>query len=106
MATAKIVTWGRKDKHGQFPIGTKVSQNGVPAYLFEGNSVASREMWDVSKQQIKKANLHAARLTNFLTKRLSEINGKIEVPMIVPEQAGDTWSMDFMCDVLVNKRRA
>jgi len=24
---------------------------------------------------------------------------------VVPEQAGDTWSMDFMCDVLLNKRR-
>ena len=28
---------------------------------------------------------------------------RVKVPLVVPEQAGDTWSMDFMCDVLVNK---
>ncbi|MFD1258546.1 phage integrase SAM-like domain-containing protein [Mucilaginibacter terrae] len=77
MATAKIVTWSRKDKLGQFPIGIKVSQKGIPAYLFEGNALASRELWDAAKQQVKKAHPHATRLTNFLSKRLSEINGKI-----------------------------
>jgi putative transposase len=29
----------------------------------------------------------------------------VKVPLVVPEHAGDTWSMDFMCDVLMNKRR-
>jgi integrase/recombinase XerD len=77
MATAKIVTWSRKDKNAQFPIGIKVSQNGIPAYLFEGNAVASREHWDASKQHVKKAHPHALRLTNFLSKRLAEVNEKI-----------------------------
>ncbi|MBE9585966.1 site-specific integrase [Mucilaginibacter sp. JRF] len=77
MATAKIVTWSRKDKHGNFPIGIKVSQNGNPSYLFEGNALASRDLWDAKKQQVKKSHPHHMRLTNFLTKRLSEINGKI-----------------------------
>ncbi|OKS88206.1 site-specific integrase [Mucilaginibacter polytrichastri] len=77
MATAKIITWSRLDKNGQFPIGIKVSQKGIPAYLFEGNVLASRELWDATKQQVKKAHPHALRLTNFLSKRLSEINGKI-----------------------------
>ncbi|OCX51906.1 hypothetical protein BEL04_18055 [Mucilaginibacter sp. PPCGB 2223] len=77
MATAKIITWSRADKNAQFPIGIKVSQNGNPAYLFEGNSLSSRDLWDASKQQVKKAHPHHMRLTNFLTKRLSEINGKI-----------------------------
>gem|GEM_PF-4813425 len=31
------------------------------------------------------------------------VPARVKVPLIVPEQAGDTWSMDFMCDVLVNK---
>jgi putative transposase len=30
---------------------------------------------------------------------------RVKVALIVPDQAGDTWSMDFMCDVLMNKRR-
>jgi integrase/recombinase XerD len=77
MATAKIITWSRKDKNGQFPIGIKVSQNGVPAYLFEGNALASRDLWEATKQQVKKVHPHAMRLTNFLTKKLAEINGKI-----------------------------
>ncbi len=77
MATAKIVTWSRKDKNGQYPIGIKVSEQGIPAYLFEGNAVASRDHWDAKKQQVKKAHPHATRLTNFLSKRLSEINEKI-----------------------------
>jgi len=77
MATAKIVTWSRKDKNGNFPIGIKVSQNGIPAYLFEGNNLASRDHWDATKQQVKKAHPQATRLTNFLIKRLAEINGKI-----------------------------
>jgi hypothetical protein len=77
MATAKIVTWSRKDKNGQFPIGVKVSQNGIPAYLFEGSALASRDHWDAPKQQVKKAHPHHMRLTNFLTKKLAEINEKI-----------------------------
>ncbi|QHS55459.1 hypothetical protein GWR56_07870 [Mucilaginibacter sp. 14171R-50] len=77
MASAKIVTWSRKDKNGNFPIGIKVSQNGIPAYLFEGNVLASRDFWDATKQQVKKAHLHHMRITNFLTKRLAEINEKI-----------------------------
>lgn len=31
------------------------------------------------------------------------VPARVKVPLVVPEQAGDTWSMDFMCDVLVNK---
>jgi integrase/recombinase XerD len=77
MATAKIVTWSRKDKNGNFPIGVKVSQNGIPAYLFEGNAIASRDLWDAAKQQVKKTHQHAMRLTNFLSKKLSEVNEKI-----------------------------
>lgn len=77
MATAKIVTWSRTDKNGQFPIGIKVSQNGIPAYLFEGNALASRDHWDAAKHQVKKAHPQYKRLTNFLTKRLAEINDKI-----------------------------
>ncbi|OOQ57428.1 tyrosine-type recombinase/integrase [Mucilaginibacter pedocola] len=77
MATAKIVTWSRPDKNKQFPIGIKVSQNGVPAYLFEGNALASRDHWDAAKQQVKKAHPQHMRMTNFLIKRLAEINGKI-----------------------------
>lgn len=33
------------------------------------------------------------------------VPARVNVPSLVPEQAGQTWSMDFMCDVLVNKRR-
>jgi putative transposase len=33
------------------------------------------------------------------------VPARVKVPLIVPEHAGDTWSMDFMCDVLLNKRR-
>ena len=77
MATAKIVTWSRTDKNGKFPVGIKVSQNGIPAYLFEGNALSSRDHWDATKQQVKKVHPHHMRLTNFLTKTLAEINGKI-----------------------------
>ncbi|MFD0750631.1 tyrosine-type recombinase/integrase [Mucilaginibacter calamicampi] len=77
MATAKIITWSRKDKNGNYPIGIKVSQNGIPAYLFEGNALASRELWDAPKQQVKKAHPQHMRLTNFLSKKLAEINDKI-----------------------------
>lgn len=77
MATAKIVTWSRADRNAQFPIGIKVSQNGIPAYLFEGNALASRDHWDAAKHQVKKAHPQHKRLTNFLTKRLAEVNEKI-----------------------------
>ncbi len=77
MATAKIITWSRKDKNGQFPIGIKVSHNGKPSYIFEGHSIPSRDLWDEKKQQVKKSYPHAARLTNFLTKKLSEVREKM-----------------------------
>src|ERR1700761_4455092 len=77
MATAKIITWSRKDKNGDFPIGIKVSQNGIPAYLFEGNALASRDYWDAAKQRVSKAHPQHLRLTNFLIKKLAEVNSKI-----------------------------
>ncbi|HVW98286.1 MAG TPA: integrase core domain-containing protein [Mucilaginibacter sp.] len=33
------------------------------------------------------------------------VPARVKVPLNVPDRAGDTWSMDFMCDVLANKRR-
>jgi putative transposase len=33
------------------------------------------------------------------------VPARVIVPLIVPDQVGDTLSMDFMCYVLVNKRR-
>jgi hypothetical protein len=50
VATAKIITRSRKVKNGQFSIGIKTSQKGIPAYLFEGNELAFRNYWDAQKQ--------------------------------------------------------
>jgi len=33
------------------------------------------------------------------------VPARAKVPLLVPEQAGQMWSMDFMSDVLVNKRK-
>jgi len=33
------------------------------------------------------------------------VPARVQVPLAVPEQAGQMWSMDFMSDVLVNKRK-
>ncbi len=76
MATAKIVTWSRPDKDGQFPIGIKIWNNGKPSYIFEGHTLPSRDLWDAKKQEVKKSVPHAARLTNLLTKKLSEVRDK------------------------------
>ncbi|MFD0751872.1 tyrosine-type recombinase/integrase [Mucilaginibacter calamicampi] len=78
MATIKIVTWSRADKDGNYPIGFKISNNGKPTYIFEGHTLPSRDLWDAKKQQIKntRAVPNAARLTNYLTKRLSELRDK------------------------------
>ncbi len=77
MATAKIITWSRKDANNEFPIGIKVSQNGKPSYIFDGYTLPSRDLWDAKKQQVKKSHPHAARLTNYLTKKLSEVREKM-----------------------------
>ena len=76
MATAKIVTWSRADKDGQYPIGFKIYKNGKPSYIFEGHTLPDRKLWDAKKQEVKKAYPNAARLTNLLTKRLSELRNK------------------------------
>ena len=76
MATAKIVTWSRPDKDGQFPIGIKIWNNGKPSYIFEGHTLPSRDLWDAKKQEVKKSCPNAARLTNLLSKRLSEVRDK------------------------------
>ena len=76
MATAKIVTWSRPDKDGQFPIGIKIWNNGKPSYIFEGHTLPSRDLWDAKKQEVKKSHPNSARLTNLLSKRLSEIRDK------------------------------
>jgi integrase/recombinase XerD len=76
MATAKIVTWSRADKDGQYPIGFKIYKNGKPSYIFEGHTLPDRKLWDAKKQEVKKSYPNAARLTNLLTKRLSELRNK------------------------------
>ncbi|MGY4538114.1 integrase [Mucilaginibacter sp. UYNi724] len=76
MATAKIVTWSRPDKEGQYPIGFKIYKNGKPSYIFEGQTLPNRELWDAKKQEVKKSHPNAARLTNLLTKRLAELRNK------------------------------
>jgi integrase len=76
MATAKIVTWSRADKDGQYPIGFKIYKNGKPSYIFEGHTLPDRNLWDAKKQEVKKAYPNAARLTNLLTKRLGELRNK------------------------------
>jgi len=76
MATAKIVTWSRPDKDGQYPIGFKIYKNGKPSYIFEGQTLPDRKLWDAKKQEVKKSHPNAARLTNLLTKRLAELRNK------------------------------
>jgi integrase len=76
MATVKIVTWSRKNKDGQYPIGIKISTSGKPSYIFEGHTVPSRECWDQKKQEVKKSVPNAARLTNLLFQRLAEIKAE------------------------------
>jgi len=76
MATAKIVTWSRPNKDGQYPIGIKISTSGKPSYIFEGHTVPSRTCWDEKKQEIKKSVPQAARLTNLLFQRLAEVKAE------------------------------
>src|ERR1700712_5295281 len=76
MATAKIITWSRPDKEGQYPIGFKIYKNGKPSYIFEGQTLPDRKLWDAKKQEVKKSHPSAARLTNLLTKRLAELRNK------------------------------
>ncbi|WP_293742022.1 phage integrase SAM-like domain-containing protein [uncultured Pedobacter sp.] len=87
MATAKIVTWPRPNKDGQFPIGTKIWKNGKPSYIFEGYTLASRDLWDAKKQEVKKSVPNAARLTNYLRKKLSNVTDKA-LEMETNETAG------------------
>jgi putative transposase len=42
---------------------------------------------------------------NRRRKARRRVPGRVKVPLVVPKKAGDTWSMDFMCDVLMNKRK-
>ncbi|UEG54029.1 DDE-type integrase/transposase/recombinase [Mucilaginibacter daejeonensis] len=44
-------------------------------------------------------------MNNRRRKIRRRVPARVKVPLVVPEQVGDTWSMDFTCDVLVNKRR-
>lgn len=76
MATAKIVTWSRPNKDGQFPIGIKISKNGKPSYIFEGYTLPSRDLWDSKKQEVKKTVPNSVRLTNYLRKKLYEVSDK------------------------------
>jgi len=42
---------------------------------------------------------------NQRRKARRRVPARVKVPLAVPEQAGQMWSMDFMSDVLVNKRK-
>jgi len=76
MATVTIVTWSRADKNEQYPIGFKIYKHGKPSYIFEGQTLPDRKLWDAKKQEVKKSHPNAARLTNLLTNRLAELRNK------------------------------
>jgi integrase len=76
MVTAKVVTWSRANKDGQFPIGIKISKNGKPSYIFEGYTVPNRSDWDAKKQRVKSSAPNAARITNHLLSKLAEVSDK------------------------------
>lgn len=42
---------------------------------------------------------------NKRKKTRKRITGRVKVPLVIPEHPNDTWSMDFMHDVLMNGRK-
>jgi integrase/recombinase XerD len=71
MATVKIVLRKKQNSDGTYPLALRITKDRKSSYVYVGHNVAVSH-WDVKNHRVKKSHPNAARLNNFLVKKLSE----------------------------------
>ncbi|HVZ37875.1 MAG TPA: site-specific integrase [Candidatus Kapabacteria bacterium] len=73
MATVKIVLRKKANKDGTFPLALRITKDRKASFIHLGYHL-SETAWDAATQRVRKTHPNAARLNNFLMKKLSEAN--------------------------------
>jgi len=76
MASVKIELRKKTNAQGLRPLAIRITKNRQPRYLHVGYSIAESQ-WDKLQQKVRKSHPNAARLNNFLLKKLAETNDTV-----------------------------
>lgn len=73
MAVVKLVLRKKPNKDGLLPLTLRITKDRKSSFIYLGYHI-SVEDWDQFQQRVKKSHPNAARLNNFILKKLSEAN--------------------------------
>jgi integrase/recombinase XerD len=94
MATVKIVLRSKKNKDDTYPLAIRITQDRKTSYIHLGYHVKAFQ-WDATQQRVKKNYPSAARLNNYLVRKLAEAtNTSLEL---------ETLQADFSSEAIKQK---
>ena len=76
MASIKVLLWDKKNKEGLYPIAIRIIKDRKPSYIYIGHYI-DKSQWDEENRKVKKSHPNSVRLNNLISKKLSEVNGKL-----------------------------
>ncbi len=75
MATVKIVLRKKQNKDGSYPLALRITKDRKTSFLHLGYHILEKD-WDATAQRVRKSHPNAARLNNFIMKKLADVNDK------------------------------
>lgn len=88
MATIKIVLRKKKNKDGTYPLALRITKDRKTSYIHLGYHCLEKD-WDALSQRVRKSHPNAARLNNFIMKKLADAS---EVTLELDAQHKETSS--------------
>lgn len=73
MADVKLVLRKKPNKDGKLPLTLRITRDRKSSFVYLGHHLSEAD-WDETLQRVKKSHPNAARLNNFILKKLSEAN--------------------------------
>ena len=73
MAVVKLVLRKKPNKDGQLPLTLRITKDRKSSFIYLGYHLNASD-WDEAQQRVKKSHPNAARLNNYILKKLSEAN--------------------------------
>ncbi len=73
MATIKALLWKKENKAGECTIAIRITKNRKSTYIHTGQKIKPK-YWDEVTSKVKKSHPNSARLNNFISAKVVEIN--------------------------------
>jgi len=75
MATVKIVLRKKANKDGTYPLALRITKDRKTSFIHLGYSLHEKD-WDADEHRVRKSHPNAARLNNFIRKKLADAGDK------------------------------